>query len=198
MTISDSTGLRWLRAIATFIYIAALCLAVAVLVIDFIPGSTVSQDLPTATLTGLDGIGGVAAGVVADTSGWMAFHLQDPSSAQRLFFMLTEVPGLLLIAEIGRRMAILVRTAQDSDPFTSHTAGALATLAKLTALGGLATWVTSQVAQGVLSATMLTAPSSWTPQDTPLGWLAVGLIFAAFGRILDRGVAMRAELDTVI
>jgi hypothetical protein len=26
----------------------------------------------------------------------------------------------------------------------------------------------------------------------------VGLIFAAVGQILDRGVAMRAELDTVI
>jgi len=34
--------------------------------------------------------------------------------------------------------------------------------------------------------------------QTPLGWLAVGLIFAAFGQILARGVTMRAELDTVI
>jgi hypothetical protein len=56
----------------------------------------------------------------------------------------------------------------------------------------------AQAAQGVLSATMLTSPLSYAPHDTPLGWLAVGLIFAAFGRILDRGVAMRAELDTVI
>jgi hypothetical protein len=198
MTITDSTRLGWLRATATFIFIAALCLAVAVLVIDFVPGSTVSQDLPAATLTGLDGIGGVAAGVVADPSGWMAFHLQDPSFTQRLLFMLTEVPGLLLIAEIGRRMANLVRAAQDSDPFTSNAARALGTLAKLTAFGGLAIWILSQAAQGLLSATMLTTPSSYAPHDTPLGWLAVGLIFAAFGRILDRGVAMRAELDTVI
>jgi hypothetical protein len=36
------------------------------------------------------------------------------------------------------------------------------------------------------------------PHQAPLGWLAVGLIFAAFGQILDRGVTMRAELDTVI
>ena len=198
MTVTDSTGLRWLRATAVFIYIAALCLAVAVLVIDLVPGSTVSQDLPTATLTGLGSIGGVTAGVVADPSGWVAFHLQDPALTQRLLFVLTEVPGLLLIAEIGRRMANLVRAAQDTDPFTSHTARALATLAKVTALGGLGIWILSQVAQGVLSATMLTSPPSYTPHDTPLGWLAVGLIFAAFGRILDRGVAIRAELDTVI
>ena len=56
----------------------------------------------------------------------------------------------------------------------------------------------SQVAQGVLSATMLTSPATFKPHQTPLGWLAVGLIFAAFGQILDRGVAMRTELDTVI
>ena len=198
MSVSHTTWLRWLHATATFVYIAALCLAVAVLVIDFIPGSTVSQDLPAATLTGLDGIGGVTAGVVADPSGWMAFHLHDPSLTQRLLYMLTEVPGLLLIAEIGRRMANLVRAAQDTDPFTTHTARALATLAKLTAWGGLGTWILSQIAQGVLSAMMLTSPFTYKPHHTPLAWLAVGLIFAAFGRILDRGVAMRAELDTVI
>ncbi len=95
-------------------------------------------------------------------------------------------------------MAKLVRAAQDTDPFTAHTARALATLAKLTAWGGLGTWILSQVAQGVLSAMMLTSPFTYKPHDPPLGWLAVGLIFAAFGRILDRGVAMRAELDTVI
>ena len=45
---------------------------------------------------------------------------------------------------------------------------------------------------------MLASPVPFHPHQAPLGWLAVGLIFAAFGQILDRGVAMRAELDTVI
>ena len=40
------TWLRWLRATATFVFIAALCLAVAVLVIALIPGSPVTQELP--------------------------------------------------------------------------------------------------------------------------------------------------------
>ena len=56
----------------------------------------------------------------------------------------------------------------------------------------------SQVAQGVLCWTMLASPVLFHPHQAPLGWLAVGLIFSAFGQILDRGVAMRAELDTVI
>ena len=45
---------------------------------------------------------------------------------------------------------------------------------------------------------MLASPRGFQPHQTPLGWLAVGLIFAAIGKILDRGVGMRAELDTVI
>lgn len=198
MSVSLNTWLRWLHATATFIFIAALCLAVAVLVIAFIPGSTVSQELPAAALTGLDRLGGVTAGIVVDPSGWTLFQIHDPSLTQQLLHLVTVVPGLLLIAEIGRRMARLVRAAQDSDPFTAHTVRALATLGKLTAWGGLAAWILSQVAQAVLGAMMLTSPYTYKPHHTPLGWLAVGLIFAAFGRILDRGVAMRAELDTVI
>jgi Protein of unknown function (DUF2975) len=192
------TWLRWLRATATFVYIAALCLAVAVLVIAFIPGSPVTQELPAAALTGLDRVGGVTAGVGVDPAGWIPFTTHDPSMAQRLLYLLTVLPGLALVAEIARRMANLLRAAQASDPFTPTTARALIAVGKLTAFAGLGTWILSEVAQGLLSWTMLTSSVTFHPHQAPLGWLAVGLIFAAFGQILDRGVAMRAELDTVI
>ena len=192
------TWLRWLRVTATFVFIAALCLAVALLVIAFIPGSHVTQALPTAALTGLDRLGGVTAGVAVDRSGWVPFTIHDPSLAQRLLYLLTVLPGLVLIAEIARRMGHLLRAAQASDPFTASTARALVGVGKLTALAGLGTWILSQVAQGVLSVTMLASGVTFQPHQSPLGWLAVGLIFAAFGQILDRGVTMRAELDTVI
>jgi len=193
-----NTWLRWLHATATFIFIAALCVAVALVVIAFIPGSPVTQALPASALSGLDRIGGVTSGVAVDSSGWVPFTVNDPSLIDRLLYLLTQVPGLLLIAEISRRMAKLLRAAQASDPFTADNVRALTTLAKLTALIGLGTWVISQVAQGVLCARMLTSSPTYQPHHTPLGWLAVGLIFAAFARILDRGVAMRTELDTVI
>src|SRR3954469_20836189 len=99
------TWLRWLRATATFVFIAALCLAVALLVIAFIPGSPVTQELPSAALTGLDRVGGVTTGVVVDPSGWVPFAVHDPSLAQRLLYLLTVLPGLALVAEIARRMA---------------------------------------------------------------------------------------------
>jgi hypothetical protein len=192
------TWLRWLRVTATFVFIAALCLAVAVLVIAFIPESPVTQELPAAALTGLDRVGGVTAGVGVDPSGWVPFTIHDPSLAQRLLYLLTVLPGLVLVAEIARRMANLLRAAQASDPFTANTARALVAVGKLTAFAGLGAWILSQIGQWVLSGTMLTSAVTFHPHQAPLGWLAVGLIFAAFGQILDRGVAMRAELDTVI
>jgi Protein of unknown function (DUF2975) len=190
--------LRWLHATATFVFIAALCLAVALLVIASVPGSSVTQALPASALSGLDHVGRLTPGVAVDSNGWVPFTMHDPSLADRLLSMLTEVPGLLLIAEIARRMARLVRDAQAHDPFTTASVRALTSLGKVTAFAGLGTWVLSQVAQGVLSARMLTSAPTYQPHDTPLGWLAVGLIFVAFARILDRGVAMRTELDAVI
>jgi Protein of unknown function (DUF2975) len=192
---------KWLRRLqgtATFVYIAALCLAVALLVIGFIPGSPVTLGLPTSLLSGTGGISGVVRGVVVDPAGEIVFKIADPSLAQRMLYLATTLPGLLLVAEVARRMANLLRAAQDSDPFTAQTARELTVVAKLTAFGGLVVWAVSGAAKWVLSATMLESGSAVQPHDSPLGWLAVGLIFAAFAQLIARGVAMRAELDTVI
>jgi hypothetical protein len=190
--------LRRLRGTATFVYVAALCLAVALLVIGFIPGSPVTLGLPTSLLSGLDRVGGVATGVVVDPAGEIVFKITDPSLAQRMLYLATTLPGLLLVAEVARRMANVLRAAQESDPFTAQTARALTVVAKITAFGGLGVWAVSNVAKWALSATMLESGTAVEPHQSPLGWLAVGLIFAAFGQLIARGVDMRAELDTVI
>jgi len=190
--------LRRLRGTATFVYIAALCLAVALLVIGFIPGSPVSQALPTSLLSGSDALGGTVPGVVVDPSGEIVFKITDPSLAQRMLYLATMFPGLLLVAEIARRMANLLRGAQDSDPFSAQTARQLTVIAKITAFGGLGVWAVSNVAKWALSATMLESGTAVEPHESPLGWLAVGLIFAAFAQLIARGARMRAELDTVI
>ena len=190
--------LRRLRATATFVFIAELCVAVALVVIGFIPGSPVTLEVPTRLLSGLDRVGGLASGVVVDPSGQVVLKVTDPSVGQRLLYAATMVPGLLLVAEIARRMANVLRFAQANDPFTARTAHELTVIAKITAIGGLAVWAVGNVAQWVLSATMLSSGSAVRPHQSPLGWLAVALIFAAFAQLIARGVAMRAELDTVI
>jgi hypothetical protein len=115
-----------------------------------------------------------------------------------MIYLATMLPGLVLMAEIARRMAKLLRAAQESDPFTVGTARALIVVAKITAAGGLAVWVVSTVAQWALSATMLQSGTAPRPDQSLLGWLAVGLIFAGFAQVIARGVAMRTELDTII
>jgi hypothetical protein len=149
---------------------------VAALVIAFIPGSPVTVELPATRLAGL------TAGVTLDPAGFADFRVTDPSLAQRLLHAATVVPGLLLVAEMARRMAAVL----DSDPFTAGTARQLTLLAKVTAFGGLVPWVVTIVAKWLLSATVLD------------GAAAVGLIFAAFAQLITRGVAVRSELDTVI
>src|SRR3954466_120121 len=97
---------RWLpplRGTATLVYIAALCLAVALLVIAFIPGSPVTLALPTAELPGTARVGGIVHGVVIDPGGEIVFKVTDPSLGQRMLHLLTTFPGLLLVAEVARR-----------------------------------------------------------------------------------------------
>jgi hypothetical protein len=190
--------LRLLRGTATFVFIAALCLAVALVVIALIPGSPVRLALPASLLTGFGGLGGTVSGVVVDHGGQVAFQVTDPSLGQQLLYAATTVPALLLIAEIARRLAGLLRAALERDPFIPATARELTRVAKVTALGGVAAWATGSVAAAVLSASMLDSGTAVEPHGSPLGWLAVALIFAAFARLVERGVGMRAELDTVI
>jgi hypothetical protein len=190
--------LHWLRVTATIIYIVALCLAVAVLVIGFIPHSSVPTALRARDVPGLDQISGMPAGVTVDPSSTIAVKIADPSVAQRLLYLVVVLPGLALVALIAWRMAKLLRAALASDPFTAQTVRALTLLAKITAIGGIAVWAMSYLATWALSATALDAAGTTRPDATPLAWLAVALIFAAFGQLIARGVGMRAELDTVI
>jgi len=192
---------RWLRLVrgtTTLVYVAALCPAVALLVIAFIPGSPVTLELPTSLLPGSGGGEGIASGVVMDPAGQVAVKLTDPSLAQRMLYLATMLPGLLLVAEVARRMANVLRAAQDSDPFTARTARELTLVAKITAFGGLGVWAVSNAARWTITATVLKSGAAVQAHQSPLGWLAVALIFAAFAQLITRGVAMRAELDTVI
>ncbi|HEU5353003.1 MAG TPA: DUF2975 domain-containing protein [Actinocrinis sp.] len=192
------TWLRRLRGTATIVYVAALCAAVALLVLAFIPRSPVTLQLPTASLSRLDALGGVTRGVLVDPAGGIVFKVVDPSLGQRMLYLATVLPGVLLVAWIARRMEQLLRAAQDSDPFTERTARELTVIAKMTAFGGLGVWAASAGAKAALSATMLGSGRAVSPHQWPVTWVALGLIFAAFGQLIARGVAMRAELDSVI
>jgi hypothetical protein len=133
-----------------------MCVAVALLVIAFIPGSPVSQDLPAGAVQGLHPVRGVTVGVAVDRSGWIPFGVEDASLAQRLLHLLVTLPGLILVAEIGRRLAKLLRIAQLRDPFTAATARELWRLGKLTTFAGLGAWSSARSRRDCC------LPRSWT------------------------------------
>jgi hypothetical protein len=197
--LTRSSWLGVARATATCVQWAALALVAAVVAIGIAPKSPVKLDISMARLSGLDHVGGAASGVAVDGASRVMFRFTDPSFALRLLNLGTTVPGLLLVAEIARRMAKLLRAARDHDPFTAGTAHELALVAKITALGGLGVWAAADVTRWVLSSYVLASGNDFTLlHRSPLGWLGAALIIAGFGQVVARGVAMRTELDTVI
>jgi hypothetical protein len=192
------TWLRRIRKTSTVISVIALCAAFASTVICFIPGSPVVVELNSTLLSGLDSIRGVGQDVIADPAGRIPLRVVHPAFGQRMLYLATVLPSILLVAEIARRLAALLRGAEGSDPFTTRTVRELTFLAKLTAFGGLGAWVLGSAATSILAKTILESGKVIEPYDSPLGWLAVGFIFAAFAQLIARGVAMRAELDTLI
>ena len=196
------TRSNWLgmaRATATFVQWGALALVAAVVAIAVAPKSPVQLDISIAKLSGLDHVGGTASGVAVVRAGRVMLKFTDPSFALRMLNLATTVPGLLLVAEIARRMGKLLRAAQDTDPFTSRTARELTVLSKITALCGVGVWAVASVSRWVLSSYMLTSGHDVRLlHESPLGWLGAALIFAAFGQVVAGGVAMRTELDNVI
>ncbi|WP_088290122.1 DUF2975 domain-containing protein [Kineosporia sp. A_224] len=191
-------ALRLLQGAATTVHVAALCLAVAVLVIAFVPGSSVTVDLPAHLFSTPAAVTGTTPGVTLDPAGQLAFVLADPTTVQRLLRATTVVPGLLVVAEVARRLADLLRSARQHDPFTAQTVRRLTTVAKIAAVGGSATWLLGVVAAWVLVSTVVDPQVTVEPSGGLVGWLAVGLVVAGFAQLVDRGVDLRTELDTVI
>jgi hypothetical protein len=168
-------------------------------VIGIIPKSPVKVDISMLSLSVPAHVEGVAPGVTVDPAGRLMFEFTDPSFALRMLYLATTVPGLLVVAEIARRMAKMLRAAQDSDPFTARTVRELTLMAQITVLGGLGAWAVASVARWVLSSHVLVSGTDVSLlHQSPLGWIGAGLIIAGFGQVVARGVAMRSELDAVI
>ena len=191
--------LQRLRVTATIVYIGALCLAVAVLVIAFIPDSPVTTALPANDVPGLDDVSGLASGVTVDPAGTIAVEIAEPSVAQHLLHLVVVLPGLALVALISWRMAKLLRAAVASDPFTAQTVRALTALAKITAVGGIAVWAMSNLATWALSATVLDAASTPQPHEAAAVGVARRCSHLRRVRSTHRPRSRAgAELDTVI
>ncbi len=195
---ASSNALGLLRSAAVFIRWSAMAFAVALVVIAAAPRSPVTVDLGASRVSGLQTIEGTVPGVAVDRSARVLVRFVDPPIGLRLLHLGVVLPGLLLVAEIARRMATILRRAVDHDPFTPATARDLRRVAALTAIGGTLVAVIEYAAKLTLSSQALVTGLDRSFEFSPVGWLAVALMVAAFAQLVARGASLRHELATVI
>ena len=121
----------------------------------------------------------------------------SPTVAQSVYASLVEGLWPLVSAVAAALLWRIVRDCRRADPFTASTVRRLRQLTVFVLLAGGVAAVAQMVAADALAATFVA--DGFHPSDTPVwAWLLVGLGLAAIAEIVNRGVALRAELDTVI
>jgi hypothetical protein len=138
---------------------------------------------------------GLRAGATAGAT--VSVCTESPSGAQSVYAFLVEGLWPLVITVAAALLWRIVRDARRSDPFTAATVRRLRRLTVFVLLAGGAAAVAGMVAADALAASFV--KGGFHPSDAPV-WalLIVGLGLAAIAEIVNRGVALRAELDTVI
>ncbi|MDG4827263.1 DUF2975 domain-containing protein [Asanoa sp. WMMD1127] len=129
----------------------------------------------------------------ADTA---AVCVESPSVSQVMLMLLHDGPALVAAGIAAALLYRIVRDARRHDPFTATTVRRLRQLAWFLLVAGVVVTSAANTSSGLLLHTMVergTAPNQamWT-------WLFVAVGVGAVAEIVNRGVALRAELDTVI
>jgi hypothetical protein len=142
----------------------------------------------------------LAPGVSAMTSG---FHLctMTPSTAQRLWFTLQELPATVLLVGAVLLMYLFVRSARHLGVYTPTAARRLRVLGWFLLAGPVAQTVIAHFAASRLAHGMAAdsaGPLGAVPYAVQWPVLLTGIAVLSFARILRLGSGMREELDGVI
>lgn len=164
--------------------------------------ATLNDDQITVAVPA-EGLGtpdGLPPEVTLATHGTVDVTLSDPTTGQLVASLLTALPSLLLVAAALGLLLAIVRRARRDHPFRSATVRRLRGLALVVLVGGPLAVAVEAFALLNLS-TRLTADGGFrTSLDlSHLGpWILTGFGLLAVAEIVNRGRALRAELDTVI
>ncbi|GAA1806043.1 hypothetical protein GCM10009682_29850 [Luedemannella flava] len=179
--------------------LAAVGFTAAVNVVALATGGPVVAALPAHAVDGLVGMsGGLRDGAAVAWGSTVDVHLADPGPADMLWYAGRGVPELVLILTVLALLLRLVVAARRGDPFTAATVRRLRVLGAVSAFGGVLVGLVGTVAELALSDSLTggdTVAATFTINPV---WILVGGGFVAFGEIVNRGRALRAELDTVI
>lgn len=140
---------------------------------------------------------GLREGVAIAAVQEVTVSVADPTLLQRLVWSLTRLPTHAVIAALLLLLLQLVRHARRGDPFTPSTVRRLRVLAVVAIAGGYLGFMLELISAMYLSSTVATDGVVGIAQ-LPLHWFLVGFGLFAVAEIVNRGYAMRAELETVV
>lgn len=158
-------------------------------------GDNLAVELPASAVAAPDGL---RPGVTVDTEGTLDAVIAQPDRAERVAAALTSLPTYLVVVAMLAILYAVARQARREDPFLAVTVNRLRLLALVALVGGPLAAVTETVAALDLTR-RVTGDASASLDVTAIGlWTLAGFGFLAVAEIVNRGRAMRAELETVI
>lgn len=161
-------------------------------------GGTLRTTIPSDHVLDVDSLTGLRDGATLDRHGDVGVAVSDPSVGQSVLAVLTWLPTAVVILGMLALLVKLVWHARRDGPFTAATVRSLRLLGVL-AGGGLLAWAGEFMAQFALADTVSEAgPAGSLLLGTPVAWVLVGGGYLVVAEVVDRGLAMRAELDEVI
>ena len=192
----------WLGELQTAL-VAALALLGVLAVLNaaaIIGGWSVSVRVPSGAADGVGGAtSGLTAGAVVDPNGTVDVLVDHPSARQVAAAALVSTPTFLVILALFAMLLGVVHRARKGGPFDEHVVRRLRLIAVVAFVAGVVARLVEFFAQLDLASTVTDRSTSATvPLESLFGGVLVGIALFAIAEVVKRGLAMRAELDTVI
>jgi hypothetical protein len=158
----------------------------------------VSVEVPAEAVDGVAGAsGGLTGGAVVRPESAVVAHIPEPSAGQLVADTLTGLPSALVVLAMLVLLFQVVRRARRGEPFSTYVVRRLRLAAVVALVGGGLAGIVEVIAAMDLSTSVAGGAGTATWQF-PLPWILAGFGLFAVAEVIGRGVAMRAELDTVV
>lgn len=164
-----------------------------------VAGDSLAVEVPARAVAGVAGASdGLRAGATVDPDGVLGVVVAKPAAPERTAAALTDAPTYVVVVTMLAMLYAVVRRARREDPFLTAIVRRLRWLGVVALIGGPLAAIAEMVATLDLTRRLTGDPAA-SLDATAIGvWLLAGFGFLAVAEIVNRGRALRAELETVI